>query len=385
MSATRREFLHISALAATAAALGPGALLSRAAPPEAKSSADGASTGKSDRPLKILILGGTGFLGPAIINAARPRGHTLTLFNRGKTNPHLFPELEKLRGDRKTKDLSSLAGRDWDVVCDDCGYIPRHIREMADVLKGHVNHYIFISSVSAVGEKLTPNSDETTPVTTMPDETVEDVRAHYGALKALCEKAAEEAFPGRTTNIRPGLIVGPEDPTDRFTYWPVRIDRGGEVLAPGEPADPVQVIDVRDLGEWIVRVMEQRTFGIYNALGPEQTLTIGRMLEACRKASSNEAKLTWVNADFLEQQKVEPWGDMPVWVPPRGASAGFGQISNRKAVRQGLKFRPIDQTAADTLAWFKAQPAERQKLRAGISSEREAEVLRAWHNRTASK
>ncbi|MBK8913434.1 MAG: NAD-dependent epimerase/dehydratase family protein [Phycisphaerales bacterium] len=374
---TRRDFLKLSAAASCGILTG---LPAHAAPQSAQPAT------KAADPRKILILGGTGFLGPAIVEAATRRGHTLTLFNRGKTNPQLFPEIEKLRGDRSTRELDALRGRQWDAVCDDCGYIPRHVREMTDVLRGSVKQYIFISSVSALGDKLRPGLDETAPVATMADESVEKVTGEtYGPLKALCEQAAERAFPGATTNIRPGLIVGPGDPTDRFTYWPVRVQRGGEILAPGEPSDPVQIIDVRDLGEWIVRVIEQRTFGVYHALGPEKELSVGAMLSACRTASKAPGELTWVNAEFLESQKVTPWGDMPVWVPPTGDSAGFGRIDNRRAIAAGLRFRPIADTARDTLSWWNEQPEERRsKLRAGISAEREAEVLRAWHARTSS-
>jgi 2'-hydroxyisoflavone reductase len=203
----------------------------------------------------------------------------------------------------------------------------------------------------------------------------------YGPLKALSEQEAEKWFPKQTLIIRPGLIVGPRDETDRFTYWPVRIDRGGEVLAPGDPADPVQFIDGRDLAEWVIRMVEKRETGIYNATGPDKRLGVGAMLEGIKAANKSNANFTWVNTDFLEVQKVAPWSDMPVWVPPRGEEAGMGRINVKRALAKGLTFRPLAETARDTLAWFKSQPAERQKLKAGLSTEREAEVLAAWHKR----
>lgn len=391
MPATRREFLQMSAVVAAGAAAGLSSVLARAGDKDGEGGAQMKvqkdAVAKAGNPLKILVLGGTQFLGPAIVEYALKRGHTLTLFNRGKTNPQLFPDVEKLRGDRKTKDLKSLEGRKWDVVIDDCGYVPRHIREVCEILKGNVQQYVFISSVSAIGDKVAPGTDETAPVATMPDETVEKVMEFYGPLKALCEKAAEEAFPGKTANIRPGLIVGPTDPTDRFTYWPVRVDRGGEVLAPGDPADPLQVIDVRDLGEWIVHVAEERICGVFHALGPprEKKLTIGDLLTACAAASKSKSTFTWVDADFLAQQHVEAWQDMPVWVPTRGDMGGFNQFDVSRAVSKGLRFRPISETVGDTLKWWKSLPEERQKkLNYGISPEREAEVLKAWKERKSS-
>jgi 2'-hydroxyisoflavone reductase len=203
--------------------------------------------------------------------------------------------------------------------------------------------------------------------------------ALYGPLKALAEAEAEKWFPGKTLIIRPGLIVGPRDETDRFTYWPVRIDRGGEVLAPGAPGDPVQLIDARDLAEWTVRMAENRETGIYNATGPERKLGIGEMFHGIKNVTKSSATFTWVNADFLEQQKVAPWSDMPVWLPPRGEEAGGNQVSNKRAIAKGLTFRRLPDTARDTLAWFKSLPQDRQsKLKAGLSAEREAEVLAAW-------
>jgi 2'-hydroxyisoflavone reductase len=331
---------------------------------------------------KILILGGTGFLGPALVEQAKQRGHTLTLFNRGKTRPGLFPDVETLLGDRDGN-LKALEGRKWDAVIDTSGYVPRVVRASAELLAPNVEHYIFISSISVYGDMSHYGIDEDSPVATVQDEKTEDVSQHYGALKALSEKAAEAAMPGRVATVRPGLIVGPGDPTDRFTYWPVRLARGGEVLAPGDGEDPVQFIDVRDLAAFILGMVERRDVGTFNATGPAQTLSMRGMLEACKAANGGDARFTWVEPDWLvEQQKVMPWSNMPVWIPRMGDVKGMGRVSNARALKLGLTFRSTEDTARDTLAWFKMLPPERQaKMRAGISQEREAEVLAAWHQR----
>ncbi|HEY0093963.1 MAG TPA: SDR family oxidoreductase, partial [Archangium sp.] len=249
---------------------------------------------------RILILGGTAFLGPQLVEAARARGHTVTLFNRGKTRPQLFPDVEKLHGDRdptKGEGLKALEGRTWDAVIDTSGYVPRMVRASAQLLAPHVGQYLFISSISVYKDMSRPGLDETAPVATTSEPDNETIGGeNYGALKALCEQEAEAAFPGRTTNIRPGLIVGPEDPTQRFTYWPERVARGGEVLAPGDGSDPVQFIDVRDLAEWTLLALENRDVGVFNATGPTQPLTVGEMLEACKQAGQSDATFTWADA-----------------------------------------------------------------------------------------
>jgi 2'-hydroxyisoflavone reductase len=335
---------------------------------------------------KILILGGTGFLGPALVELALPRGHSLTLFNRGKTQPHLFPNVEKLQGDRDGN-LKALEGRKWDAVIDTSGYVPRVVRASAELLAPNVGQYLFVSTISVYKDMSRGGVDESHAVATVEDEKTEDVSQHYGALKALSEKAAEAAMPGRTTIVRPGLIVGPGDPTDRFTYWPVRVARGGEVLAPGDGADPVQLIDVKDLAAFILGLVEGKTTGTFNATGPVQALSMRALLEACKQASGSDATFTWAQAAFLEEQKVRPWSDMPVWIPRSSEEVGgMGRVSNARAVARGLTFRPVEDTARDTLAWFKTQPPERQeKLRSGLSAQRESEVLAAWHQRAAPK
>jgi 2'-hydroxyisoflavone reductase len=335
---------------------------------------------------KILILGGTGFLGPALVELAQPRGHTLTLFNRGKTQPHLFPDVEKLQGDRDGN-LEALKGRQWDAVIDTSGYVPRVVRASAELLAPNVEQYVFISTISVYKDMSQPSIDETAPVATVEDEKTEDVSQYYGALKALSEKAAEAAMPGRATIVRPGLIVGPGDPTDRFTYWPVRVARGGQVLAPGDGQDPVQFVDVKDLAAFTLGLVEGKVTGTFNATGPVQTLSMSALLEACKRANGGDASFSWAPTEFLAEQKVRPWSDMPVWIPRSSKEmGGMGRVSNARAVARGLTFRPAEDTARDTLAWFKTQPAERQeKLRAGLAPEREREVLAAWHQRAGEK
>jgi 2'-hydroxyisoflavone reductase len=330
----------------------------------------------------ILVLGGTGFLGPHVVTAALARGHTVTLFNRGKTHPGLFPGIEKLVGDRDGH-LEALAHRKWDAVVDPSGYVPRLVKASAELLAPNVGHYVFISTISVYAKEDRLDADESLPVATVADPTTEDVRPNYGALKALCEQAAEAAMPGRVANIRPGLIIGPGDPSGRFSHWPTRLNEGGEVLAPGNGSTPVQYIDGRDLGAWIVRAIEDRTVGTMNALGPEHHTTMRDVLDACNAALGNKAQLTWVDAEFLDKQGVEAWSEMPMWIDNKDDYAGFGTLSNAKAVKAGLRFRPIAQTAKDTLAWLDTLPAdEKAKARStGIKPDKEAKVLAAWKAR----
>ena len=374
----RRDFLTAMLATASLAAL-PAVARKRV-------SADKPPQRKPGQPLRILVLGGTGFLGPHFVEAAHAKGHKLTLFNRGKTNPTRFDgaqfqDIEQLHGDRKT-DLKALEGRrQWDAVLDTSAYIPADVTRSTQLLAKRVDQYVLVSTVSVYAKMDQPNQDESAPLAQLADPTVTEVTGEtYGGLKALCESAAEREMPGHVTVVRPGLIVGPGDTTDRFTYWPARADRGGEILGPGSANDPTQFIDVRDLAAFLLRVIEQRTFGTFNADAPAGRLSMGLLLAASQRAAGKPSTITWVPASFLDQQKVSAWQDMPVWIPPEGEYAGFGRVSSAKAQAAGLTYRALDTTVTDTLAYWRTLPPERRaKPKAGLAPEREAEVLKAWH------
>ncbi|MGA0733973.1 MAG: NAD-dependent epimerase/dehydratase family protein [Steroidobacteraceae bacterium] len=342
------------------------------------------ATGTSARkPLDILILGGTRFLGLHMTAYAQSRGHRVTFFNRGKTNTSRFPEVERLMGDRNG-DISALRGRRWDVVIDNSGYIPRQVSATAELLHETTSLYVFISTVSVYAGFDKPG-DENSPIGTLADPTIEKVDgATYGPLKALCEQAARRIYgDGRSLIVRPGLIVGPDDNTDRFTYWPARAARGGRFVAPGDPSDPVQFIDARDLAAFTVESAENSLSGTFNALSPPGRFSIGDVINAsvqsAKTTASVDAEPVWIPSSVLDEQKVAPWSDMPVWVPSEGDSAGFAAVSASRAVSAGLRIRPILATTTDTLRWHLSRPeAEQAKLRAGISPEREQDVLRYW-------
>jgi 2'-hydroxyisoflavone reductase len=324
----------------------------------------------------ILIIGGTVFLGRHLVEAALAAGHTLTLFNRGQHNPELFPEVEKLRGDRDG-DHSALAGRRFDAAIDTSGYIPRAVRTAAELLAPNVGHYTFISTISVYPTYDQIGIDEDATLGTLDDPATEQVTGEtYGPLKALCERAAEAAMPGRTLIVRPGLIVGPHDPTDRFTYWPARVARGGPFVAPEHPGYLTQFIDVRDLAEWTLRMVEAGRTGVYNATGPAQPLPLGDLLEACRAASGSDAAPVWVSAEQLQAHAVQPWMELPLWLPDTPEYAGFSQVSVARAVAAGLSFRPLADTVAATLSWASSRPADHQ-WRAGLPPEKEAKILAA--------
>jgi 2'-hydroxyisoflavone reductase len=315
------------------------------------------------------------------VEAALARGHEVTLFNRGQTNPDLFPEVETLRDDRDG-DLSPLRGRSWDAVVDPSARIPRWVRATAEQLTDVVEHYTFISSGSVYADTSRPGVDENGPVHTVADETVEEITdaETYGALKVLCERAAEERMPGRVLSVRAGLIVGPYDPTGRFTYWVHRIARGGDVLAPEPRLQPVQFIHGRDLAEWIVTMAERRQAGVFNATGPEQPLTTEQLLEECIAATGSDARLVWVDESFLVENGVEAWSDLPLWLAPEAnpGEAAFLAVNVSKAVRAGLRFRPLAETLLETLEGAEPTPD------AGLSPDREEELLEAWKARSLS-
>ena len=335
--------------------------------------------------MKLLILGGTAFLGPEIVRHAQKQGHTVTLFNRGKTRKDLFPDVERIVGDRDKDEYGGLEGRTWDAAIDTSANTASWMRKSTEALKGKVGQYVFTSSISVypMNSFQKPGKDETAEVLPWPegtDEKTKDMQL-YGNTKARCEAIMMEAFGNRGTVIRPGLIVGAGDYSDRFTYWPVRIDKGGEILAPGTPNDFTQFIDARDLGEWCVKVCEDGHHGIYNATGPLKPLPMAGLLYGCKAVVSNDATFTWVPEAFLEEQKVGAWMEMPVWVGSSPEMAGFSQVSIDKAVQHGLKFRPLADTVKVTLDWAKNERPKERKWRAGIVPEKEQAVLKAWHEK----
>lgn len=367
---TRRDFLRTAGVAGAGLALGAGCAPAPDRSPATK---------------RFLILGGTGFIGPHTVRYAVERGHEVTIFTRGRADADL-PDVERLVGDRNG-DLTALEGRSWDVVFDNNCQNYRWAQLSTELLKDAVEQYIFVSSISAYAIEgmnfdkkdnvlWEPAVPESYPRFAPPEGWTDGDDAHYGLMKRLSEDISHAAFPGRTTVIRPGLIVGPDDPTDRFTYWPVRIEEGGEVLAPGNPDHSNQIIDQRDLTEWTVRVAEEGIMGDFNGTGPESRLSMAEMLYGIRAVTSRPVKFTWVPKDFLEANDARPWRDLPSWVP--GDELMYVDVS--AAVAAGLTFRPLAVTVRDTLNWDRTRPAaEREERRAGMSREKERAVLEAWH------
>ncbi len=339
---------------------------------------------KTTKSLNILFMGGTGFLGPHTVKAAVDAGHKVTLFNRGKTKPTLHAELLNslplIKGDRKTDDIMQLKGTKWDLVIDTSSYYPRVVNLLLDQVGDTIDQYIFISTISVYADWTQKNMDESAAVGTIDDPTTEEVTgASYGPLKALCEKAAIERLGNKATIVRPGLIVGPGDKTDRFTYWPIRIKKGGDVLCPSEGKDFIQIIDVRDLAEWTIHCANKTITGTFNAQTNGNDMTIGELLTNCKMTLNPKANLIWIPTEFLEKHSVQPWSEMPTWFPPKGNFAGAGTMSSKKAYANGLKQRPLKTIIQDTHDWFVTLSSERQeKIRAGIKPEKEVEVLAAW-------
>ena len=376
-STSRRTFL----------AAGVGAAITAGLLARSGSAAPDAETPKADTPLKILVLGGTRFLGPAIVDHAVARGHEVTLFNRGKSNPDMYPDLEKLRGDRGSPpsrrnpegtppDLKALEGRSWDAVIDTSGYWPEQMEWSVGLLKDQIKQYVFISTISVYPGFGRSNVEITEATPTEVKPRAEYEQWSYGPFKALAENQAEALMPGRVTNIRPGLIVGPGDASDRFTWWPVRVHRGGEILAPGNPDGHCQFIDVRDLGAWSVTCVEQGTVGIYNATGFPGHLSMGEFLAGCKCAIRTDCSFTWASEAFLADHKVGPFMNMPLWIPEKG----LPWVNVEAAIAKGLSFRPISDTIQDTLAWA----LENRKdgvlsPRIGLPAKREASLLERWH------
>lgn len=400
---TRREVLSM------ALASGAAATLSRFARAEARKApaAPRPAAGK-----KILILGGTGFVGPACTESAQARGHTVTLFNRGAREarrkgagrPSVVPEgVEVLYGNRdpkltaddwkkdpakdgekdpnSPKGLKSLEGRKWDAVIDTSGFFPRMVKASAELLSKSVSQYIFISSISVYKDNDTAGADESAPLATLKDPTAETMGDHfenYGGGKTACEQAAEAAMPGRVANVRPGFIVGPRDNTARWLYWPERVSRAGVVAVPGKPGDPIQIIDVRDLSDWIVHLIETNTNGAFNATGPAEPLSMEAMVQGCKRGLKSDATFTWVDPEFIKSSGLDP-EQFPLWIAPEGEMAGFHKRSIKRAIAAGLTFRPVEDTARASLAWYKSLPAELQKqVVKPIDPEREQKLLADW-------
>jgi len=411
MATTRREFIVASTTALCAAAAMPQIVYGDDTPSKPAAS------------LRILILGGTGFLGPACTESALARGHKITHFNSGRTEerrqaigrPSLVPEgVEQLHGnrdpnktaaDRKNegkadapkdldspKGLSQLVGRKWDAVIDTSGYFPRMVKASAELLASSVKQYLFISTISVYKDFSSPNMDETAPLSTLTDPTTEEMgkdSANYGGGKALCEKAAEEAMPGRVTVLRPGFIVGPRDTSGRFLYWPVRASLGGVMIVPGEPADPIQIIDVRDLADWIVRCLERSIIGVYNVTGPAKPLSMKTMVESVRTGTDSRVEFVWMDNHFLETHGVED-GQFPLYASPAGDSAGLHRVNCSRALARGLIFRPLPETARACLDWYRSLPASIQPAIAPQFAkhpnqeswlEKEQHLLESWNQR----
>ena len=396
MATSRREFLHRSALGAGAVGLALTGAVGRS-----EASAAPFQDRPPSRKLKLLILGGTGFIGPHQVSYARARGHEITLFNRGRTAPDLFPGVETLIGDRNG-DYASIEeeiakGRTWDVVIDNPATDPEWVKRAAALLRPVSDQYIYVSSISAYRYNDVEWADESAPRHTVENTTEEERQGalSYGWQKTQSEEAAMAAYPGKATIVRPGLIVGPGDRSDRFTWWPYRIQKGGEILCPGPRANPVQIIDARDLSEWMIRMAEDGETGAYNATGPESEMTMDQMLYGIRAVCTGKMSFTWVDQDFLAEHRVGAWMEMPVWVPFSDDMKGFSRWSIQKALDKGLTFRPLAVTAEDTLEMIRAWPAERRERLAmgrseenrrgtGLTPEKEARILEAWHARRGS-
>lgn len=324
--------------------------------------------------MRLLVLGGTRFVGRPLVEQALERGHEVTLFHRGQTYPDSFPEAKRVLGDRDG-DLDRLEGK-WDAVVDICGYVPRVVRAAVEHLRDRVDQYVFVSTVSVYSDRALLNGDENAPVGELEDPTTEEITGEtYGPLKVLCEREVERVFPDRALIVRPGFIVGPYDYTDRFSYWPWRIDQGGEVLAPDRPGNPVQFIDVRDLMGWVLDKVENRSTGTFNTTGPGSSLTFGELLEACQRIASSKSQLTWVDESFLLEREVRPSTEMPIWLPE--SMVGFHTISSAKAQNAGLQYRPLENTLRDALAWVATRPAD-YEWQNGMKAERERELLAEW-------
>ena len=345
------------------------------------------------KPLNILILGGTGFIGPHMVHEALRRGHNVTLFNRGRTNSALFPDLELLVGDRDNG-LDALKGREWDAVVDNSGYVPRHVADSANLLSTSVSHYLYVSSVAAYaamsGNLTAPdyadvdvtNTEYDSPLVTMPDESIEEVSTEtYGPLKVLCERAVNDAMgEERVTILRPTWVAGPGDRSDRFTYWPVRVARGGEMLVPGTPTDRLQIVDVRDMANFVVDSLEQRIVGIYNMVAPPLSYSMGDLMDDCQAVAATKVDATWVDLPFVQANDLQKNNALPIWAPESGNTRNDALVNGDRSFSKGMKTRPSRETTRDTLAWWRTLSEERRNnIKAGLDSDREKALLASWH------
>ncbi len=367
MKGSRRDFIKAGALA--------GAALASGLP----ITAEAAEKDEADRSLSVLVLGGTGFIGPHMVREMLRRGHSVTLFNRGRTNSGLFPDIETIKGDRDGG-LQGLEGRSWDAVVDNSGYVPRHVQDSAGLLAKSTHRYLFISTLSVYADFAVENHEDS-PLATMEDESVEEVSGEtYGALKVLCEKRAAAEFDSdRLTVLRPNYIAGPGDHTDRFSYWPIRTRKGGEMVWPGAPDDSIQFVDVGDLANFTVDCLEQEISGTYNMTNPARAYTMGKLLEDCKALTAAEVDPVWIGTEFAYEQDLIGGRNLPIWHPSSGPEASAGGFSAARAIKAGLRNRPARETLRDILAWWDTLDAERTgKLRAGLDAAREAEVIAAW-------
>ncbi len=377
MNKTRRQLIKAGMLGAATAAVG-----------DITKAVDAAEPGGNNRSLDILILGGTGFIGPHMVREALRRGHGVTLFNRGRTNPELFPDIETIKGDRDGG-LDGLKGRRWDAIVDNSGYVPRHVRDSAHLLSVSSDHYLFVSSISAY-ESFAHANDEDSPLAKIDDETIEEITgATYGALKALCEQKAREEFgTDRLTVLRPTFVCGPGDHTDRFSYWPVRTAQGGEMIWPGGPSYPLQIIDVRDLANFTMDCLENHNADVYNTVTPVGSYSMGDLLGDCQVATATSMDPIWIDEAFAENAQrnsnVQNWGMFPVWHPITGDSAAASSISGHRARAAGLRNRPVLETIQDLLRWWDTLPESRTaNLNAGMPRDAEAELIAAWKRQNA--
>lgn len=369
MSTNRRQFIQ-------AGLVGGAGIAAGGLPASAKADHHVSGHGES---LDILILGGTGYIGPHMVREALRRGHSVSLFNRGRTNNELFPDLTLFKGDRDGG-LDALKGQKFDAVIDNSGYVPRHVHDSATLLKDNISHYVFVSTISVYDSFAVANNEDS-PLGKMDDETVEEVTGEtYGPLKVLCEKRAAEVMgPDDITILRPTYICGPGDKTDRFSWWPIRTAMGGEMLWPGKPADPIQIIDVRDFAMFTLDSIEQKIAGTFNTVTPKAGYTIGELHDDCMAITAADTQSVWVDAKFLADQEMTDRGNIPVWADPNGEAGKVAWVDGTRATAAGMTTRPIRETARDTLSWWKVQPEERTaEPRAGLKPEGEAELIAAF-------